>query len=83
MAFFANGIPTHSNQHCLAFLEFLGSSHVATLNDVDNHCDNLITSFTENTITSKYCEFSSKFELENKFKLFILHVNKRSLQKQY
>ena len=48
MAFFANGRPKHPNDHCEAFLEFLGSSQVATLNDVENHCDNLIKSFTEN-----------------------------------
>ena len=83
MAFFANCLPKHPNEHCEAFLEFLGSSQVATLNDVENHCDNLIRSYTENTITCKYCELNSKFELENKSKLFILHANIRSLQKQY
>ena len=83
MAFFANCLPKHPNKHCEAFLEFLGSSQIATLNDVENHCDNLIRSFTENTITCKYCELNSKFELENKSKLFILHANIRSLQKQY
>ena len=83
MVFFANGRPKHPNEHCKAFLEFLGSSQVATLNDVENHCDNLIRSFTENTITCKYCELNSKFELENKSKLFILHANIWSLQKQY
>ena len=69
MAFFANGIPKHTNEHCEAFLEFLGSSQVATLKDVENHYDNLIRSFTENTITCKYCGLNSKFELENKSKL--------------
>ena len=51
MAFFANCQPKHPNEHCEAFLEFLGSSQVATLNDVENHCDNFIRSFAENTIT--------------------------------
>ena len=41
MAFFANCLPKHPNEHCEAFLEFLGSSQVVTLNDVENHCDNL------------------------------------------
>ena len=83
MAFFANCLPKHPKEHCEAFLEFLGSSQVVTLNDVENHCDNLIRSFIENTITCKYRELNSKFELENKSKLFILRANIRSLQKQY
>ena len=49
MAFFANRIPKHPKEHCKAFLEFSGLSQVASLNDVDNHCNNLIRSFTENT----------------------------------
>ena len=58
MDFFASGIPKQPNKHCKAFFEFSGSGQVATLNNVDNHCDDLMRSFTENTINCKYDEWS-------------------------
>ena len=64
-------------------LNFLGSSQVADSTNEANHCDSLINACSNSVARCKYFDLIPKFETKNNCSLFFLHINIRSLQKNF
>ena len=70
-------------EECKNLLEFLGSSQVADFTNDTNYCDSLINACSNSVSRCKYFDLIPKFETKNNCSLFLLHVNIRSLQKNF
>ena len=70
-------------EDCENLLEFLGSSQVADSTNDTNYCDSLINACSNSVSRCKYFDLIPKFETKNNCSLFLLHVNIRSLQKNF
>ena len=67
---------------CDEYLNFLGSSQVASPFSDDNYCDAVLKNFTEKIETCCYHDVDYDFNRIPKSNLLMMHVNIRSLQKE-
>ena len=67
---------------CNEYLNFLGSSQVASPFCDDNYCDSLLKNFSEKIETCCYHDVHYDFNRIPNSYLLIMHVNIRSLQKE-
>ena len=67
---------------CNEYLNFLGSSQVASSFCDDNYCDSLLKNFSEKIETCCYHDVHYDFNRIPNSYLLIMHVNIRSLQKE-
>ena len=70
-------------EDCENQLEFLCSSQEADSTNDTNYCDSLINACSNSVSRCKYFDLIPKFETKNNCSLFLLHINIRSLQKNF